>query len=92
MELSEVDWEGLVTRTEGLSGSDIATVVADALLQPVRELEDATYWRPTSGGGFTPCTTSEPGALRRSLSELLPQQVRTVHDSFGSSFRESQKP
>ena len=75
VELSEADWELLVTRTEGLSGSDIATVVADALLQPVRELEDAAHWRPTQEGGVTPCAASDSGALRRSLSELLPQQV-----------------
>ena len=64
-----------MARTEGLSGSDIATMVADALLQPVRELEEATHWRTTQGGGVTPCAASDPGALRRSLSELLPQQV-----------------
>ncbi len=36
--------------TEGYSGSDIANFVADTVLQPIRELEIASYWRRTGGG------------------------------------------
>jgi SpoVK/Ycf46/Vps4 family AAA+-type ATPase len=32
-------------RTEGFSGSDIATVVKDVLMQPIRLLRDATHFR-----------------------------------------------
>ena len=46
--LSESDWHKLADCTEGYSGSDLANVTADALLQPVREMEQARYWKPLS--------------------------------------------
>ena len=46
--LSESDWNKLADCTEGYSGSDLANVTADALLQPVREMEAAQYWKPFS--------------------------------------------
>ena len=46
--LSEADWLQLADSTEGYSGSDLATMTADALLQPVREMEEAHYWKPLS--------------------------------------------
>lgn len=42
------EWEELVIKTEGYSGSDISTVIADGLLEPVRELEMARHWKPSS--------------------------------------------
>ncbi len=76
--LSDPDWELLVSRMKGYSGSDIATCVADALLEPVRELERACYWKPVKGGAmFVPCGSGEPGAVQRSLSDLLPHQVES---------------
>ena len=75
--MSESDWELLVTRTDGYSGSDIATCVADALLEPVRELGRATHWRPVNGGqAYMPCGAMEPGAVGQSLADLLPHQVK----------------
>ena len=76
--LSESDWDLLVSRMEGYSGSDIATCVADALLEPVRELEGAQFWRGGGGHRFTPCTASEPGAIRHTLADFLPHQVVTI--------------
>jgi len=49
MHMSAREWELLAERTDGYSGSDIATVVADALIQPVRHLQTAEYWKYTSG-------------------------------------------
>ncbi len=43
--LSEDDWKSLEELTEGYSGSDIANFVADAVLQPIREIEGAAYWK-----------------------------------------------
>ena len=90
--LSESDWDLLVSRTEGYSGSDIATCVADALLEPVRELEGAQFWRGGGGHRFTPCTASEPGAVRHTLADFLPQQVSVsvfiiiIHKSYKECF------
>ena len=43
--LSENDWKCLEDLTEGYSGSDISNFVADAVLQPIREIEKALYWK-----------------------------------------------
>ena len=49
VKLSEEEWDKLVQKTEGFSGSDIATCTADAVLQPIRELESAEYWKYDKG-------------------------------------------
>ena len=49
VKLSEEEWDSLVQKTEGFSGSDIATCAADAVLQPVRELESSNYWKYDKG-------------------------------------------
>ena len=47
--LNEQDWDTLAENTAGFSGSDIATCTADAVLEPVRELETCKYWKLTKG-------------------------------------------
>lgn len=49
VKLNEEEWDRLVQNTEGFSGSDIATCTADAVLQPIRELELAKYWKYDKG-------------------------------------------
>ena len=39
----------MVSLSDGCSGSDIANLTADALLEPIREMESALYWRRVSG-------------------------------------------
>ena len=46
--LSEKEWQELASATEGYSGSDIANIVADSLMEPVREMETAKYWKPVA--------------------------------------------
>lgn len=55
VKLSEEEWDSLVQKTEGFSGSDIATCAADAVLQPIRELESSRYWKYEKGKIL--CTT-----------------------------------
>ena len=65
------------------TGSDLATCVTDALLQPVRELEQATHWKMhtateesgTSSIIYTPCSEKEQGARKYSLDDIPPLQV-----------------
>lgn len=47
-ELSPADFTSLAQQTEGYSGSDIAVIVRDALMQPVRRVLAATHFRPVS--------------------------------------------
>lgn len=64
------------------SGSDLDICVTDALLQPVRELEQATHWKATTRNGdvssvlYTPCAQEEQGARKCSLDDLPSEQVR----------------
>jgi len=43
--LSQEDFHELANLTEGYSGSDIAVVVREALMQPVRMVQDATHFK-----------------------------------------------
>lgn len=62
-------------------GSDLSTCVTDALLQPVRELEQVTHWKVTAADDdpcstvYTPCLGDEQGVKKCSLDELPLQQV-----------------
>lgn len=47
--LSDSDWEILATKTQGFSGSDIASCVSDAMFEPLRELRDTHFWEITTG-------------------------------------------
>ncbi len=47
--LSDAEWDDLAGRTEGYSGSDIATLVLGALMEPVRHMQSATHWHYTPG-------------------------------------------
>ena len=49
VQLSNKEWDALAEKTEGYTGSDIATVVLGALFQPIRHLQTSQYWKYTSG-------------------------------------------
>jgi vacuolar protein-sorting-associated protein 4 len=43
--LTPQDFTNLAQQTEGYSGSDIAVIVRDALMQPVRKVLSATHFK-----------------------------------------------
>ncbi|KAI8473497.1 MAG: AAA-ATPase of VPS4/SKD1 family [Monoraphidium minutum] len=69
--LTEADFQALGAATEGFSGSDVAVVVKDVLMQPIRLLREATHFRRTAhpGGGeaYEPCAPGAPGAMEVGL-------------------------
>ena len=73
--LSSEEVDKLVACTEGYSGSDMTNCIADALLEPVRELEHATHWRPVGRDQYCPCESTHKEALCWTLSDIPPQQV-----------------
>ncbi|XP_046326725.2 vacuolar protein sorting-associated protein 4-like isoform X1 [Haliotis rufescens] len=75
MNLSEEDWGMLVDKTEGYSGSDIATFTLGALFEPVRDLQASLHWRQLANGQLAPCNSSFPGALSFTLSDIPPDQI-----------------
>ncbi len=58
-DLTEEDIDNLAARTEGFSGSDIATMVKSALMEPVRKCHKARFFRKVGNGN--PTTPSKPG-------------------------------
>lgn len=72
--LTAADFDTLGARTEGFSGSDIAVVVKDVLMEPVRKAQDATHFRPVRGPNgeeqLEPCSPGDPGATAVTLVEL----------------------
>lgn len=39
--LTDTEWDSLALKTEGYSGSDLASCVHDAMFEPLRELRDS---------------------------------------------------
>ena len=49
MNMTDEDWETLGQKTELYSGSDIANLTLGALFQPIREMQNAKYWKHLPG-------------------------------------------
>lgn len=43
--LTDEDFNYLAEQTEGYSGSDLSTLVNDALMRPIKQLQQATHFR-----------------------------------------------
>ncbi|KAA6429996.1 MAG: vacuolar sorting-associated 4-like [Trebouxia sp. A1-2] len=71
--LEAKDFEELGVATEGFSGSDVAVVVKDVLMEPVRLTQDAGFFRTVNKGGkqyLEPCSGGTPGAIETDLNKL----------------------
>jgi len=86
-------------KTESYSGSDIAVVVRDAMMQPVRAVQSATHFKRVTGPSrdnpsvivydlLTPCSPGDPDAAEMSWTAvdgaLLQEPVITLNDFFKS--------
>ncbi|XP_064596168.1 vacuolar protein sorting-associated protein 4-like [Liolophura sinensis] len=76
MALVEKEWQELAERTEGFSGSDIATLTLGALFEPVRDLQSATHWRTLPNGKLTPCNPSFPRAKQANMTDLPADRIQ----------------
>ncbi|KIO28383.1 hypothetical protein M407DRAFT_182013 [Tulasnella calospora MUT 4182] len=93
-ELSSQDYRDLAEQTDGYSGSDIAIVVRDALMQPVRKVLSATHFEPVQAPSnedpskiitkYTPCSPGRPQAIEKSWTDVgqdeLQEPPLTVDD------------
>ncbi|KAK3929439.1 Protein SUPPRESSOR OF K(+) TRANSPORT GROWTH DEFECT 1 [Frankliniella fusca] len=73
--LQDPEWQALLDRTEGFSGSDITDLVKNALYQPIRELTSTTHWIPAGSGLWMPCSSNRIGALRQNMDLFPPHTV-----------------
>uniref|UniRef100_A0A6T6AGU8 Vesicle-fusing ATPase n=1 Tax=Compsopogon caeruleus TaxID=31354 RepID=A0A6T6AGU8_9RHOD len=82
--LSKADFEELGRLSDGYSGSDISVLVRDAIMQPVRTLQNAQTFKQTNvrdeetgsmSVKWTPCTPADPTARPMKLTDLNPDDL-----------------
>ena len=74
--ITEEQWVQLGLESEGYSGSDLATVVNEALMMPVRLCQTAKRFKPTDDGGLIPTFPSDPAGQDMTLMQVPPEQLR----------------
>lgn len=83
-ECSPQDLRVLADMTDGYSGHDIAVVVRDALMQPIRKIQQATHFKRVDGNRLTPCLPGDDGAEEMSWLDIgtdeLQEPELTVKD------------
>ncbi|CAB3380202.1 Hypothetical predicted protein [Cloeon dipterum] len=72
-----VDWTEILDKTEGYTGSDLEQMAQCALLQPVRELRFAQFWKYTADGQLQPTNDQDYVAVKGTLDEFPPHLVVT---------------
>lgn len=81
--LTQEDFHVLGGMSEGYSGSDISVVVRDAIMQPVRTLQNATHFKiiqvDEEGKGkvrkVTPCSPGDPNGKQMTLMDVKPEDL-----------------
>ncbi|CEP64681.1 AAA family ATPase VPS4 LALA0_S13e00540g [Lachancea lanzarotensis] len=78
--LSKEDYRTLGQLTEGYSGSDIAVVVKDALMQPIRKIQDSTHFKNVSQDPehrkLIPCSPGDDGAIELSWTDIEADELQ----------------
>ncbi|CAH2353419.1 vacuolar protein sorting-associated protein 4 [[Candida] railenensis] len=74
-ECTPQDLKTLAGMTDGYSGHDIAVVVRDALMQPIRKIQQATHFKPVISDAdgkekFLPCSPGDDGAREMSWMDI----------------------
>lgn len=78
-ECTSQDYRTLATMTDGYSGHDIAVVVRDALMQPIRKIQQATHFKPVLENGIerlTPCSPGDIGARELSWQDIETDELK----------------
>ncbi|KAJ3383171.1 Vacuolar protein sorting-associated protein 4 [Lobulomyces angularis] len=84
-QLSQNDFKILGERTKGYSGSDIAVVVRDALMEPVRKVQLATHFKQVQGPDrkdpskiktyLIPCSPGDAGAIEKTWMDVEAEEL-----------------
>ncbi|WRT68134.1 uncharacterized protein IL334_005109 [Kwoniella shivajii] len=76
--LTPKDFMTLAEHTDGYSGSDIAVIVRDALMQPVRKVLSATHFKEVESDGkmkLTPCSPGDPAAVEKGWTDVNSEEL-----------------
>lgn len=78
--LTKEDYRTLGELTEGYSGSDVAVVVKDALMQPIRKIQSATHFKNVSQDPeyrrLTPCSPGDKDAVEMSWTDIEASELQ----------------
>jgi len=82
--LTTKDYRMLADKTDGFSGSDIETLVRDALFQPIRKVQMATHFKNVQEPDketqelktyLTPCSPGDAGAMEMSWMQVEGEEL-----------------
>lgn len=82
-DLDKDDFQELAEMSDGYSGADIGILVRDAIMQPVRTLQNATFFKRISvkgehGGAklmWTPCSPGDAAGEAMALMDVKPDEL-----------------
>ena len=69
----------MIDSATSYSGSDIAIVVRDALMQPVRKVLSATHFKKVQVDGkekWTPCSPGDPSAVEKAWTDIESDELQ----------------
>lgn len=73
--LTEDNLLELGANTDGFSGSDLATLTKDAIMEPLRKCQEATRFIRTREGNFIPTYASDPKGKDMTMVDLDPSTL-----------------
>mmetsp|Transcript_9991 Transcript_9991/g.37255 ORF Transcript_9991/g.37255 Transcript_9991/m.37255 type:complete len:155 (-) Transcript_9991:4745-5209(-) len=79
-DLSQKDFHELAQKTDEYSGSDINTIVRNALMEPLRKAQRATFFKQVEKDGdmqkyWMPTTPDVSGAIPMTLDQVEPNRL-----------------
>jgi len=83
--LNDDEFNELAVMTEGFSGSDLATLNMDAIMEPIRKCQLSKFFKK-EGKFFLPCSPSDQGAFKMSLNEIPEPENLNPPDVCKSDF------
>eukprot|EP01132_Coremiostelium_polycephalum_P007913 gene7913-9739_t len=95
--LTPNDFKKLAEMTEGYSGSDIASVCKDAIMQPVRSVQTATHFKTIRAPSredpnvmaeyVTPCSPGDPAAEEMTWMDIDGAKLKEPEITFNDCYK-----
>ena len=75
--IEDSDYDQLVEKTDGYSGSDISNCISEAVMEPIRELRDCSTWKwDDSKMSLSPTIKSDVAAISLRLENIPREKVQ----------------